>query len=84
MSLLAGCKRWFAVRLSGENPAYQHRRYGIQKTPVPIGRESFYIKCAKSMHYSVFIYSMRIELSTHSIATPVSANTPSHMDAIPN
>lgn len=36
------------------------------------------------MCYSVFIYSMRIELSTHSIATPVSANTASHMDAIPN
>ena len=32
------------------------------------------------MCYSVFIYSMRIELSTHSIATPVSANTASHMD----
>ena len=36
------------------------------------------------MCYSVFIYSMRIELSTHSIATPVSANTANHMDAIPN
>ena len=35
------------------------------------------------MCYSVFIYSMRTELSTHSIATPVSANTASHMDAMP-
>ena len=59
MSLFAGCKRWFASQAKTLCIGTDYMIY--KRLPFQPEWEPFYIRGAKSMCYSVFIYSMRIE-----------------------
>ena len=59
-----------SVRLSGENPVYQHRLYGIQKAPIPTGTGAFlYKRCKEYVLFGLHIqHADRIEHAQHSHA----------------
>ena len=59
-----------SVRLSGGNPVYQHRLYGIQKAPIPTGTGAFlYKRCKEYVLFGLHIqHADRIEHAQHSHA----------------